>query len=365
MRDILGPVLEVWRSGRTAAVATVVDTSGSAPRRAGAAMMITADGEVVGSVSGGCIDGVVYDLGLEALGGAPPRLCRFDSDGRDIFAVGLTCGGDLEIFIEPVSNRTFSGLESVADDVREGRPVAVAKIITHADPRQLGRRIIVRPDSVTGSVGDLYELVEDARALLGTGESATLSNEGTRVFVASYQPRPRLIVFGAIDFAAAIARQGSLLGFHVTVCDARAVFATHARFPGVDELVVSWPAKYLQAEVDAGRVDNRTAICVLTHDPKFDVPLLEIALTLPDDDAPAFIGAMGSSKTHADRVTRLEVAGVKPEHLAQLSSPIGLDLGGHTPEETALSVMAEIIALRHGGTGHRLTGSNRPIHRPT
>ena len=362
MKDILSDVVDVWRSGEPSVVATVVDTAGSAPRPVGAAMMITSDGAVAGSVSGGCIESVVHNLSLEVLGGASPKLCRFDSNGHDIFTIGLTCGGDLEVFIEPVSMATFAELDSVADDVREGRPVAVATIIQHPDPGQVARRIIVRPDVVTGSAAVSREVVEGARALLETGESATMSYEGVRVFVASYQSRPRLIVFGSIDFAAAVARQGSLLGFHVTVCDARAVFTTPARFPGADELVVSWPAKYLKTEAEAGRVDNRTAICVLTHDQRFDVPILEVALGLQDSHAPAFIGAMGSLRTHADREARLKDAGVGPQELAKLSSPIGLDLGGRTPEETALSVMAEIIALRHGGTGRRLTGSSRPIH---
>lgn len=336
-------------------------------------MMVAADGSVVGSVSGGCVEGAVYDLGLAVLGGAPATLSSFGDGEQSIFAAGLTCGGELEVFIEPVSEQTFPDLESVVDDVRDGRPVAVATVVAHPDSVQLARRMVIRPDAVSGSIGDPCMdgvIVKDARELLSTGSSTTLSyspdgeHEGAqmRVFVETYQPRPRLVVFGAIDFAAALARQGFLLGFHVTVCDARAVFATPERFPEVDELIVSWPDKYLQAEVHAGRIDNRTALCVLTHEAKFDVPLLEVALELTGDVAPAFIGAMGSLSTHADRTSRLEQAGLGPEQLARLSSPIGLDLGGRTAEETALSIMAEIIALRHGGTGQRLTGSGLSVH---
>jgi xanthine dehydrogenase accessory factor len=168
-----------------------------------------------------------------------------------------------------------------------------------------------------------------------------------------------MLVFGAIDFAAAVARVGSFLGYHVTVCDARPVFATATRFPDADDVVVRWPHKYLADEVEAGRIDARTVLCVLTHDPKFDVPLLEVALRLPEV---AYVGAMGSRRTHDDRVKRLQEAGVTDAELARLSSPIGLDLGARTPEETAVSIAAEIIALRWGGAGTRLIEQDGPIH---
>lgn len=168
-----------------------------------------------------------------------------------------------------------------------------------------------------------------------------------------------MLVFGAIDFAAAVARVGSFLGYAVTVCDARPVFATASRFPGADEVVVTWPHKYLAAEVEAGRIDGRTVICVLTHDPKFDVPVLEIALRLPDV---AYVGAMGSRRTHEDRTRRLREAGITDHELARLSSPIGLDLGARTPEETAVSIAAEIIALQWGGRGDRLQDLTGTIH---
>ena len=183
-----------------------------------------------------------------------------------------------------------------------------------------------------------------------------------RVFVSSFQPPPRMIVFGAIDFASAVSRQGALLGYEVTVCDARPVFATSARFPDADEVVVDWPHRYLAAQVDAGLVDRRTTICVLTHDPKFDVPVLEVALRLTGDLQPAFVGAMGSRTTHDDRMARLRDVGLTEDQLALLSSPIGLDLGGRTPEETAVSIAAEIVARRWGGTGAPLTRTQQRVH---
>ena len=183
-----------------------------------------------------------------------------------------------------------------------------------------------------------------------------------RVFVAAYAPRPRMLVFGAIDFAAAVATVGSFLGYRVTVCDARPVFATGSRFPAADEVVVEWPHRYLAAEAEAGRIDPRTVICVLTHDPKFDVPVLEVALRLPEL---AYVGAMGSRRTHEDRLERLREAGLGKAELTRLSSPIGLDLGARTPEETAVSIAAEIVALQWGGHGQRLQDTAGPIHHHT
>jgi xanthine dehydrogenase accessory factor len=167
-----------------------------------------------------------------------------------------------------------------------------------------------------------------------------------------------MLVFGAIDFATAMAKMGAYLGYQVTVCDARPVFATASRFPDAREVVVDWPHRYLKAEAEAGRVNHRTAIAVLTHDPKFDVPLLEVALRLDV----GYVGAMGSRKTHDDRFSRLRDAGLTESELEKLSSPIGLDLGARTPEETAVSIAAEIISLRWGGGGKRLADVAGRIH---
>jgi xanthine dehydrogenase accessory factor len=174
------------------------------------------------------------------------------------------------------------------------------------------------------------------------------------VFVHSFAPPPRMLVFGAIDFAAAVARVGKFLGYRVTVCDARGVFATPARFPDADEVIVDWPHRFLAKTA----VDTRTVICVLTHDPKFDIPVLEVALRTPA----GYVGAMGSRRTHADRLDRLREAGLSESELSRLRSPIGLDLGARTPEETAVSIAAELIRLRWGGTGQALTDTLGRIH---
>ncbi|WP_198950885.1 XdhC family protein [Kineosporia sp. A_224] len=379
MREVMPELLDWWRNGETVGVATVVATWRSAPRPAGASMLVGPGGEAVGSVSGGCVEGAVYELSEEVVASGEPVLERYGISDDDAFAVGLTCGGILDVFVEKVSRETFPELEAVAEDVDAGRPVAVATVIEHPDPTRLGRRIVVRPDEVTGtfgltgSVGSLGStraddaVVDDARGLLAAGRSETLTygpdgerrGEGMRVFVSAYAPKPRMLVFGAIDFAAAVAKVGAFLGYYVTVCDARPVFATKSRFKDADEVIVEWPHRYLAAEVEAGRVDSRTVLAVLTHDPKFDVPLLEVALRLPDV---AYIGAMGSRRTHDDRLKRLVEAGLTPEEIGRLSSPIGLDLGARTPEETAVSIAAEIIALRWGGDGGRLGEREGPIH---
>jgi xanthine dehydrogenase accessory factor len=210
-------------------------------------------------------------------------------------------------------------------------------------------------------------VVDDARGLLAVGRSEVLTYgpdgerlaDGLEIFVSSQFPRPRMLVFGAIDFAAALARQGSFLGYRVTVCDARSVFTTSARFPTADEVVVDWPDRYLAAQANAGAIDRYTVICVLTHDPKFDVPVLKVALRLPEV---GYVGAMGSRRTHDDRMARLRAAGLTDTELGRLASPIGLDLGARTPEETAVSIAADVIAQRWGGGGQRLADIAGRIH---
>jgi xanthine dehydrogenase accessory factor len=337
-------------------------------------MLVGPGGEAVGSVSGGCVEGAVYDLAQQVVASGAPVLERYGVSDESAFAVGLTCGGIIDVYVERVDRHSFPDLEAVAADVEAQRPVAVATLIEHPDPARVGARLVVHPDDGaagrSGTLGsDRFDdaVADDALGLLVSGHSSVLSygpdgerrGEGARVFVWAFAPPPRMLVFGAIDFAAAVARVGSFLGYRVTVCDARPVFATHSRFPTADGVVVEWPHKYLTREAEAGHVDRRTVLCVLTHDPKFDVPLLQVALALPEV---GYVGAMGSRRTHEDRLARLREAGVPEEQLARLSSPIGLDLGARTPEETAVSIAAEIIALRWGGRGERLAELEGRIH---
>ena len=371
MRDVLAELMRWWEKGETVGVGTVVATFQSAPRPPGASMLVGPDETAVGSVSGGCVEGAVYSLAQEVVESGAAVLQRYGVSDEDAFAVGLTCGGILDVWVEKVNPETFPELGEVAADIDAGRPVAVATVIEHPDARRLGQRLIVRPEAPPiGSVGSPRAddaVNDDALGLLASGTNATLTygpdgerrGEGMRVFVWAFAPKPRLLVFGAIDFAAAVAKVGAFLGYCVTVCDARPVFATHSRFPDADEVVVDWPHRYLKAEHEAGRIDPRTVVTVLTHDPKFDVPLLEVALKLPEL---AYVGAMGSRRTHDNRLARLREAGLGDAELDRLSSPIGLDLGARTPEETAISIAAEIIAGRWGGSGQRLHSTEGRIH---
>ncbi len=366
MRDVLSDLEAWWRAGETVGLGTVVGTWKSAPRQPGASMLVGPDGTAVGSVSGGCVEGAVYELAEQSRQDLVPVLQRYGVSDDDAFSVGLTCGGIIDVFVEPVSRTTFPELGAVIEDIHAGNPVAVATLISGVGPERLGRRLIVRPDSVTGSLGSTRidaAVGDDVKGLLLQGNTGIVryGPDGERrgddiaVFVASYAPKPRMIVFGAIDFAAAVARVGAFLGYRVTVCDARPTFATKKRFPDADEVIVAWPHRYL-AQTDT---DERTVVCVLTHDPKFDVPLLEVALKLPL----AYLGAMGSRRTNDDRTHRLKELGFTDADLARLHAPIGLDVGGRTPEETAVSVAAEIIAARWGGTGAQLRQVSGPIHR--
>lgn len=370
MRDVLDEVAKRWESGEPVGLGTVVATFRSAPRPPGAAMLVTPEGEAVGSVSGGCVEGAVYERATAVLDGDPAGLQRYGVSDDDAFAVGLTCGGILDVFVERIDRESFPEFDAVAESVRAEEPVAVTTVVEHPEPALVGARLLVWRDRTGGSLGEQRiddAVADDARGMLASGRSGVLEygpegqrrGEGMRVFVNSFEPPPRMLVFGAIDFAAAMARIGSFLGYRVTVCDARPVFATHSRFPGVDDVVVDWPHRYLAAEAEAGRLDERTAVMVLTHDPKFDVPVLELALRRDL----GYVGAMGSRRTHDDRMQRLREQGLAEADLAKLSSPIGLDLGARTPEETAVSIAAELISLRWGGAGTRLTETAGPIHR--
>jgi xanthine dehydrogenase accessory factor len=365
VREVLSELAGWWEADETVGMATVVGTWRSAPRPAGASMLVGPDATAVGSVSGGCVEGAVYELAQQVRTTLTPELTRFGVSDDDAFAVGLTCGGIIDVFVEAVSRTTFGELGEIAADIRASRPVAVATLISGPAGSPVGARLVVRPDRVSGTLGsERFDdaVRDDARGLLAVGRTGIVRygpdgqrrGDDTAVFVAAHAPRPRMIVFGAIDFAAAVSRVGAFLGYRVTVCDARGTFATTVRFPDADEVVVEWPHRYLART----ETDERTVVCVLTHDPKFDIPLLEIALRLPL----AYLGAMGSRRTHDERVGQLKVRGFSDADLTGLRAPIGLDIGSRTPEETAISIAAEIIAAGRGGTGAPLRAVTGPIH---
>ncbi|MFI7025633.1 XdhC family protein [Micromonospora sp. NPDC049900] len=366
MLELANELLERFRSRTPFVTATVTRVDGSAPRQPGASLVVDADGTVLGNVSGGCVDSAVYQACQDMLlGDHDPKTLRFGYTDDDAIGVGLTCGGTIELFLRHHDPSIESALEAAYVDAAQDEPVAVATVVCGPDTH-LGRVIVVRPvRDREGTLGDerLDEIAAaHATGVLHAGTSRTVDigvadgycQESMTLLVECTTPAPRMLIFGAIDHAAALARLGTFLDYRVTVCDARATFATPDRFPYADEVVVDWPHRYLRAQ----RLDGNTVICVLTHDPKVDVPLLTAALRLPV----GYVGAMGSRRTHEQRRARLREAGLTDQELDRLHSPIGLDIGARTPQETALSIAAEIVAHRHGGTGVPLR-TGVPIHR--
>jgi xanthine dehydrogenase accessory factor len=326
VRDIL-PTLERWvAEGVRAAAATVVATERSAPRDAGASLAVSENGDVVGSVTGGCVEPAVYEEAREVLAGGEPRLRTYGIADEEAFEIGLPCGGTVRIFVWPLEPAIVTGL---AEAARAERPVALVLPLSGAEAGEA--RVVPGDGSARG------ELERRAQELLAGGRTAVVDVAGEDVFVGSFAPRPNLYVFGAIDHAAALGEVGRFLGYRVTVCDARARFVTRERFPQVDELVVDWPDRFLER----APVDERTAICVLTHDHKFDIPLLRVALRTPA----GYIGAMGSRRTTAERAERLRAEGVTDEELARVHAPIGLPIGARTPEEVAIAIAGELVRV--------------------
>jgi xanthine dehydrogenase accessory factor len=358
--------LDRWRrQGKDAAIARVVDLDGSGPRDPGAAMAVAADGEVVGSVSGGCVEGAVVEVALATLESGERGVHTFGYSDDEAFAVGLTCGGTIHLFVEPVAADPL--LDDLRVAIEAGDAIALATVIAGAAPA--GAKLLVRADgTVQGTLGDpdldrvvgrdtAGELAAGTTAVRRYGAHGEARQDEVEVFVESFVPPPRMLIFGAVDFTAALVRVAKVLGYHVTVCDARAVFATKARFPLADEVVVDWPHRLL--EQVGPTLTPRDAVCVLTHDHKFDVPAVVAALATDV----GFLGAMGSRRTHEGRLERLQEQGVDSGALARLHAPIGLDLGARTPEETAVAICAEIIATRTGRQDVRpLRATEGPIH---
>ena len=364
MRELASALTALCASGRRFALATVVSATGSTPRPVGTVMAVTSDGEVLGSLSGGCVEAAVYDAAQSVLTHGGTRHETYGVSDDDAFAVGLTCGGVLEVLVADADPALVAGLlNSLAGD----EPVALATVVS--GPAERGAQLVVTEAGTHGALGSPgldFAVTADARGMLAAGQTGVrhYGSDGERriddvtVLVTSYAPQPRMLVFGATDFAGALVRMGRFLGYRVVLCDARPVFATPQRFPDAHEVVCAWPHDYLRAELASGRIDPRTVVAVLTHDPKFDVPLLEVALASPA----AYVGAMGSRRTHETRIAQLRAAGVDEVALGRLRSPIGLDLGGRTAEETAVSIAAELVQSRWGGTGQPLRELETAVH---
>jgi xanthine dehydrogenase accessory factor len=370
VKEVLSDIERWRRAGLRVATARVVGVEGSGPRDPGATMAVNEHGEVAGSVSGGCVEGAVVTEALDALEAGHARRRTYGYSDDEAFAVGLTCGGTVHVLVDPALPEVY---ETLRDALAADLPVALATVVeTEGDPSgvRLGASLLVRDDGSTSGTLGVAELdavvCRDAVGALASGLSAT-RHYGARgearqrqvsVFFEVFAPPPRMVIFGAVDFTAALAKVAKVLGYHVEVCDARPVFATTARFPMADEVVTQRPERYL-AKVGES-LGPRDAICVLTHDPKFDVPAVVAAL----ETKAGYLGAMGSRRTHDDRVARLRAAGVSEEALTRVMSPIGLDIGARTPEETAVAICAEIIASRTGKPARSLRDRSGPIHDP-
>jgi xanthine dehydrogenase accessory factor len=343
MRDILDEV-ERWReSGERVALATVIQTWGSAPRPAGSAMALTAGGKIAGSVSGGCVETAVVESGLRCLSTGRPERLRFGVSDDTAWSVGLACGGTIEVFVEPLRGETF---DAVRTAIREGRPAAVATVVGGTEGI-LGRRLLLSSDgTVTGSLGGGLDaaVAADAREALAGGSPRRLEptlERPAEIFIDVLQPPPRLIVVGGVHIAIPLVAIAKTLGYRTVVVDPREAFGSAERFPDVDRIVSAWPDKAL-GEIG---IDTSTAVAVLTHDPKLDDPALAAALR-----SPAFyVGALGSRRTQEKRRQRLLEAGLDEKTLARLYAPIGLPIGGRSPQEIALSIMAQIVAARNKG----------------
>jgi xanthine dehydrogenase accessory factor len=331
--------LERWRAaGERVALATVVATRRSAPRPVGSKLGVSSGGELAGSVSGGCVENDVYGAAQEVLGGGAARLVSYGISDDLAFEVGLPCGGEIDVFIETADPDLIDRLEQIVD---EGRS-AVLFTVLEGDGVG-GRRLVEEP-----------EADELTRELLRGARSRVLELEGRKVFAEVFAPPPRLLVIGAVDTAEALCHAARLVGWRTIVADARSRFATEARVPSADEVLVAWPDEAL-AQV---KPDYATAIVVLTHDDKFDVPALKGAL----ETEAFYIGALGSRRNQERRRERLLEEGVAEEALVRIAGPCGLDIGADSPAETALSILAEILAARAGRDGGSLREAKGRIH---
>jgi xanthine dehydrogenase accessory factor len=311
MREVLSELDEWTRSGEDIALATVVETWGSSPRPLGSKMVVTRSGRMAGSVSNGCIEGAVFDEAQKVLKSGEPKVAAFGVADDVAFEVGLACGGHIEVFIQPLS------------------PVH--------------RRLIAMLHRDEAATLSTNLITGEAELTRGAGSGSELAHRAGDVFIEPFRRPAHLVIVGAIHIAIPLHRLGKLMGYRVTVIDARAKFATKERFPEADELIVAWPDEAMTQMA----IDSSTYVVILTHDPKFDLPALRSVL---GKDA-GYIGAIGSRKTNQNRFDALRAEGFTEEQLSRVHGPIGLDLGSRAAEETALGILAEITAVRFGGSG--------------
>jgi xanthine dehydrogenase accessory factor len=367
VRELL-PTIDAWTAdGQSISRAVVIRTFGSSPRREGATMLRGHDGRISGSVSGGCVEGATAEYMEAAAASGLQRVVRFGISDDDAWDVGLACGGTIDVLIQPTV--PAAAIEAVRATLRDR--LAGRAVVTTLPPGSPGsdiggsdvgpaappaEPIVVHEDGPgEGMLGDATAdaaLVEAARAAISSGTSAVVELAGAQRFIEAFPVRPRLVVVGAVEVAVALVALGRGLGYETVLIDGRPAFATRERFPDVDHLVIGWPDEVAD-ELELGRGD---AVAVLSHDPKFDDP----AITAAIQRECRYVGAIGSRKTQRARRERLLAAGLSPQELTRLRGPIGLDLGGREPAETALAIMAEIVAARHGAGGGSLVHVGDP-----
>lgn len=364
-RSLTATAREWLGSGRRVVAATLVDTEGSAPLDPGATMLVDDEGAIEGSVTGGCVEGALVEEAHAVLAGEGPRTRTYGISDEQAVDVGLMCGGTVHVLVHELRRDGLDVIEAVDDAIADDRPAAIATIL---DGAGTGSQLAVVEGRKIGTLGlgDRFDRSVEGVAVgclaHGTsttrrfGEHGEVMGADIRVFVHAFAAPPAMVIFGAIDFAAATAAQAKLLGYRVTICDARRPFLQAARFQVADDVVVDWPDRYLDG-IDLG---ERDVVLVFTHDPKFDEPALRAALAT---DA-GYIGALGSRQTHSDRTARLRDAGVDDDALSRIAAPCGLDIGARTPEETAVSIMAEVIARAAARSGQPLSETSGRIHPP-
>ena len=346
MRDVLSEITHWRERGDRVALATVVDVKKSAPRAPGAKMAVSSSGEIAGGVSGGCVEGAVVQIAEGVMAGDGPQLVHFGIADSEAWDVGLPCGGEIDVWVQAYEP---GRLEEIA---RSGGRAAEVTVI---EGEGLGLKLLVDADG--GRTGSLGSAERDERAAQAAAELiwGDTSERRDELFIDVVGPSPRLILFGAVDIAAPLCALARVTGWRAYVVDPRVRFATRERFPEAEDVIAGWPE---EAFAQLGGIDPATSIVVLTHDPKLDDAALTIALRSPA----RFVGAMGSRRAQAARRERLIAAGLGEEELERLSAPVGLDLGAIAREETALSILSEVVAARHGRVGGRLAEGQGRIH---
>ena len=339
MKELLPDLLNWLKNGESIAIATVIQTWGSSPRQVGAKMALTASGKMTGSVSGGCVEGAVVEAGIEVLQSRVPRLLHFGVADETAWEVGLACGGTIEVFVQPLEARD---LQTIKDAIQSETPSARA-IVIQGPAGLLGSSLFWSEKQVSAAGFSLemeQSLIQAGQTSLAGGQPRRiqLTAEGVEVFVDVFLPSPMLVIVGGVHISIALAKLANVLGYRTVIVDPRKAFGNVERFPLADQLIQAWPDEAIQSLA----VSRSTAIVVLTHDPKLDDPALMAALPGPA----YYVGALGSKSTQSKRRARLIEAGLSPSQVDRLHGPIGLDLGAHSPQEIALSILAEIVATR-------------------